>query len=91
MSNLPTTMTDILGGLEAMTADAPAGGDFCYMKMTKTGQWLFGQDGDEAEEGSQWLIDPRECQAGFVSWGDAGGPPVGEVMGGGKRPPVNRS
>ena len=84
-------MTDILSGLEAMTADTPAGGDFCYMKMTKSGQWLFGSENDEVEENSQWLIDPRESQAGFVSWGDSGGPPVAEVMGGGKRPPVNRA
>ena len=90
MENLPVSVTDMLSGLEAMTADAAPTGDYCYMKMTKAGEWLFGQDNDEAEEGSQWVIDPRESQAGFISWGD-GGPPVGEVMGGGKRPPVNRN
>jgi hypothetical protein len=91
MSNLPTTMTDILGALEVIAADAPGGGgEFTFMKMTRQGEWLFGQDNTEVEEGSEWMIDPRESQMGFISWGD-GGPPLGEVMGGGKRPPVSRA
>jgi hypothetical protein len=92
MDNLPTTMTDVLGAIEAIAANetGAGGGEFTFMKMTKQGEWLFGQDNTEVEAGSEWMIDPRESQMGYISWGD-GGPPLGEVMGGGKRPPVNRA
>jgi len=51
-----------------------------YMKMTKTGQWVYGKDQLEVEEGSEWAINPNAFALGFIAFPEEGGRPLGEEM-----------
>tara|TARA_R110000868_G_scaffold163720_1_gene396046 strand:+ start:263 stop:919 length:657 start_codon:yes stop_codon:yes gene_type:complete len=55
---------------------APSG--MVILKFDKTGAWVFGQNSDETEEGSQWAVNPYSFCHGLIAWGD--GQPVGEHM-----------
>jgi hypothetical protein len=51
------------------TAATPSG--VMFLRMDKTGHWVYGQDSVEVEEGSQWAVNPYSFVHGFVAWGDA--------------------
>lgn len=52
--------------------------EFHYLKMTKAGDWVFGQEEEDVQEGSIWAIDPRSIQKGFIAWDE--GEKLGEEM-----------
>lgn len=76
------TRDDLARSLGNAVAHMPAaGGDVSYLKMEKTGQWVFGQDDTPVEPGSLWAVNPQSFMHGYVAWDtDAGGAPVKEVM-----------
>lgn len=76
------TRDDLARSLGNAVAHMPAaGGDVSYLKMEKTGQWVFGQDDTPVEAGSLWAVNPASFMHGYVAWDtDAGGAPVKEVM-----------
>jgi len=73
---------DLARSLGNAVAHMPAaGGDVQYLKMEKTGQWVFGQDETPVEPGSLWAVNPQSFMHGYVAWDtDAGGAPVKEIM-----------
>lgn len=74
---------DLVKSLSNAVAHMPAaaGGDMQYLKMEKSGQWVFGQDETPVEAGSLWALNPQSFMHGYVAWDtDAGGAPVKEVM-----------
>ena len=77
MSNLPAiNPTALAKGLtKAASTIAKGAGDFLFMKLNKQGEWLFGADGIEAQDGSQWAVNPYSFVQGYIAWGD------GEVLG----------
>ena len=60
------------------------------MKYTKFGEWLYGADNIEVEEGSEWAINPQGFGHGWIAWGDNAhgteGEMLGEVMGSASAP-----
>jgi len=40
-----------------------------YLKMDKSGHWIFGVDRDEVEAGSLWAVNPFSFVHGYVAWG----------------------
>jgi len=40
------------------------------MKFTKRGEWTFGADDIEVQEGSLWVVNTNEFRTGFVCWDD---------------------
>ena len=60
MSQLPidpaALSTALATAMQTMGGDD---GDFQFMKMTKAGEFMFGADETEVQEGSLWAIDPR--------------------------------
>ena len=42
-----------------------------FLKLTKQGVWLFGQDDVPVQEGSLWALNPHSLQHGYIAWGDA--------------------
>ena len=40
-----------------------------FLKMDKSGHWVFGVDRDEVEAGSLWAINPFSFVHGYVAWG----------------------
>ena len=53
-------------------------GSKTYLKLDKTGVWLFGEDECEVESGSEWAVNPSRITAGFIAWQD--GVKLGEEM-----------
>ena len=46
-----------------------------FLKMDKTGHWVFGADQTEIDDDSTWAINPFSFVHGYIAWGD------GEVLG----------
>lgn len=40
-----------------------------FLKMDKSGHWVFGVDRDEVEAGSLWAVNPFSFVHGYVAWG----------------------
>ena len=79
--NLPATFGDSLRTNLQTLVDSVGGGEgFLYLKMDKTGSWMFGRDDDEVIDGSEWAVNPMTAQSGFICWGEMGGAPLGERM-----------
>ena len=85
MSNLPANVVNLAASLVNSAAQAGSAntGDL-YAKMTKFGEFVYGADNTEFEEGAIWAVNPAGFQHGFVAWGDKNhgteGSNVGEVM-----------
>ena len=80
MSQLPIDPAALSTALAtAMQTMGGGDGDFQFMKMTKAGEFMFGADETEVQEGSLWAIDPRSIVKGFIKWSE-GGELVGEEM-----------
>lgn len=70
---LPTQITDITAGLNALAATPVAAekGDAVFLKMEKSsGDWIYGSDAVEADPDSRWAINPATLATGFICWGD---------------------
>lgn len=54
-----------------------------FLKMEKTGAWVFGINGTEvAPDEDEFYVDPRTFGHGYVAWErDNGGAKLGEIMG----------
>jgi hypothetical protein len=54
------------------------------MKFSKIGEYLYGADATEVEEGSEWAINPQGFGHGWIAWGDKAhgndGTMLGETM-----------
>jgi hypothetical protein len=60
-------------------------GEFQFMKMTKAGDFIFGADETETQDGSLWAIDPRSIVKGFIMWskdGELEGEEMAPIFGG---------
>ena len=61
----------------AQTAAAATGdigtGD-AFGQFNKLGEWIFGQEQIEVQEGSKWAINPLSLQHGFIHWPEEGRP-----------------
>ena len=84
MSN--TDMAEITGlakGLAKSAQQSDAGGG-SFMKFTKFGEWTWGSESTEIEEGSLWAIHPQGFVHGWIAWGDKAhnnaGTKIGETM-----------
>lgn len=60
----------IQAATSALKTTASESGSVTFIKMDKTGSWVFGSDDDEVEEGSCWAVDPRQFAKGFAAWGE---------------------
>lgn len=51
-----------------------------FLKMDKTGQWVFGANAEEVSEDDKFIVNPEGFQHGYVAWTKGGGDKLGEVM-----------
>lgn len=58
--------------MAAQTAAAPIAdtADVPFLRLLKSGQWVYGQDSVEVEEGSEWAVNPASLYHGYVAWTD---------------------
>lgn len=93
-SKVPSTEelnTHLLAGRESK-APVP-GGSTPFLRLDPDGNWIYGAENVEVEEGSLWTINPMTLTVGWVCWADAklnGGKrgKLGEVMGPCSQPPA---
>lgn len=90
MSNVPAVISSTISNLEAAQASTPQdiGGDFQFLKMSKTGDWVYGADETEVSDDSVFAIDPNSYVQGFIAWDSDKGDLVGEVMAQAGQPPI---
>jgi hypothetical protein len=56
-ANLPA-VADLASALESFSAGSTLGAREVYLKMDKTGHWVYGADQTEIEPDSLWAINP---------------------------------
>ena len=84
-AGLPASITNMAAALatSAATSGAAGGGEL-YLKMSKHGEWVYGMENTEVEEGAVLAINPHGFTHGWVAWGSKErgneGTNVGEVM-----------
>ena len=86
-------MTDIVKRTEALPADFGAnlmqgiertrstigvGTGKAYMRLSKGGEFIYGSDNVEVQEGSHWAVNCASLEHGWVCWG--GGSLLGQIM-----------
>jgi len=73
-SNLPAQLVG-LGNLAVATAqlNVNTGGQF-YLKMDRSGVWVYGAEDTEVEPDSLWAVNPRQLSKGYVAWADDDAP-----------------
>jgi len=90
MSNLPATFsTGNLAKLrtaQRVIAKGSAAGS-PYLRLIKSGEWVFGADSEEVQDGSLWAVSPTSLEYGFCAWDD--GECLGEVMASYTEAPIN--
>jgi len=53
-----------------------------FLKMEKSGEWVYGVDAEPVSDEDEFLIDPRAFQHGYIAWeANNVGNKLGEVMG----------
>ena len=87
---LPANISAMVSGLVA-ASDTVSTGGFLFMKLAKgTGEFVYGPEEIEVEDGSIWAINPMSLQYGWVAWGDkahgTAGKNLGEHMGPASKP-----
>ena len=75
-ANLPSVQS-LSTALRAIQLDTGSTGTV-FLKMDKTGAWVFGADSTEIDDDSTWAINPFSFIHGYIAWGD--GETLGEKM-----------
>jgi hypothetical protein len=76
LANLPP-VSSLSVALRQLEKDVgPAGS--VILKMDKRGDWVFGADQTEVDEGTLWAVNPFSFVHGYIAWGDGEG--LGEKM-----------
>jgi len=79
-ANLPA-VADLASALESFSAGSTLGAREVYLKMDKTGHWVYGADQTEIEPDSLWAINPFSFVVGYVCWGAQNTPNMGKLLG----------
>ena len=78
-TTLPADFGDsLMKGIEETRAGLVTGGNKPFLRLLRTGEYVFGQTNDDVQEGSQWAVNLASLQRGWVCWGD--GELLGQVM-----------
>lgn len=79
---LPANVAGMAQALAQSAGQAGSSGSGeLYMKFTKAGEWVYGAEETEVEEGSVWAVNPMGLQHGWTCWGDEGTPKQGSNLG----------
>lgn len=78
-SNLPANLSSALTAMQHVTSSIDVNdGDFDYLKLTKSGEWVHGADEDEISSQSVFIVDTNSFVTGYQAWGD--GELLGEII-----------
>lgn len=76
-SQLPVELSQLSTGLALAIQKAPTSGS-PFIKLDKSGDWVFGSDAYEVQDGGLWAINPNSFIEGWIAWGE--GELLGEEM-----------
>ena len=62
------SVSKLVEALAAVKAEVSRG-DVSFLKMDKTGHWLYGAGGVEVDRKSEWAVNPYSFIHGFIAWG----------------------
>ena len=69
MSNLPANISDTINAMDTLTKTMTQNtGDVSYLKMLKSGEWLFGADDIDVAKDDEWVVNTQSFVAGFQAW-----------------------
>lgn len=85
--NLPMLPDDFVSALAKGIADSRAATPYGFggkplLRMMKSGQWVFGANNEEVQDGSTWVVNPMSLRHGWSCWVEGVGKNTlkGEVM-----------
>jgi hypothetical protein len=67
---MPANPEDLEKGLQNVQSTIQTSGGFSYLRLMKSGLFVYGQENIEVEEGSEWAVNPYSIQHGYVCWTD---------------------
>lgn len=69
--NLPVDPSQLEAGLTNVQANIQgAQGGIPFLRLLKSGRWVYGAENIELEEASEWAINPYSIQHGYACWGE---------------------
>lgn len=73
MQNLPANINSLVDSIDATsTAISASTGDVPFLRLLKSGEWVYGGDDVDVAEDSLWAVNPNSFCTGFQSWDDDG-------------------
>lgn len=80
-SKLPTLAQTLAQNLQKVKerTNASDTDGFQFLKLEKSGTWVFGSDDTEDTAENLWAIDPNTIMTGYIAWPEEG-EPLGEEM-----------
>ena len=69
LANLPNVAA-LTTALRTLEKDVGPVGSI-ILKMDKRGDWIYGANQTEVEEGTLWAVNPMSFVHGYIAWGDA--------------------
>jgi hypothetical protein len=81
-NNLPAVNpSDLSKALtSAQTRLSNATGDNPFLRLIKSGEWVYSADDIEVQEGSLWAVNSASLSEGYAAWGKGGAGLLGEEM-----------
>lgn len=71
--NLPTTVSTAVNAMQAaIQTQAVNSTDMPFLRLLKSGEWVYGSDDIDMEEGSQWAVNTASFGMGFQAWSSDG-------------------
>jgi hypothetical protein len=76
MTDFPAVpVANLASALALRSQSLSSGGTgFPFIKLTQAGDWIYGADDTDVQEGSHWAVNPQSFAEGYIAWG------VGEVI-----------
>lgn len=62
------SLSSLKQGLQNVAAHIPATNTDPFMRMEKDGNWVYGADNIEVEDGSIWAVNPLSLKHGYSCW-----------------------
>jgi hypothetical protein len=78
--NLPS-LAELSESLKDFAETVPVRPKEVYLKMDKTGHWVYGADQTEIEPDSLWAVNPFSFVKGYICWGAQNTPSMGKLLG----------
>ena len=71
----------LLNGITASRASTPIAGGKPLLRLLKSGVWVFGQQDEPVQGGSEWAVNPLSIRHGYVCWSNYPGNQKNELLG----------